>query len=280
MHTVTDATDTPGTPDTPTLASARLAGRDRPGWGWSITSAAFIVGFAAIFFRVPPFWYLLWLGVLIVVIRLTPLGERTVQREQSALLAGLVPSQRITSRPLLTAVAAFLPLLVILPAFSWDLSDPADLWNGGILCPIAVFGLLTWTVVQELRATGHRARWWTAWVVLAVLVAGFFLVGGPARLRWNYCKDRLTTVVAAGGEVTSDNTGALCWHDAEQRVVDGDIRLYTDAGDTDGNDAAGLVYSPDGAVERSGDIRSLIDLGGGWYWFETGSLVRDFWFDS
>jgi len=252
----------------------------RPGWGWSLASASLAVGFVAIFFPVAPFWCLVWLAIIALVLRLTPVGSRLVQRERSALLSGLAASPHVTERPRLVAVLAFLPVPIIAGSLAWDLSDPSDLWNGGILFVAAMFGFLVWTVVQELRGAGQPARWWAPWVVLTSLLGAFFLVGGPSRVRWAYCEDRLTRVVAAGGDVTEANTGSACWHDAVQREEDGQVRLYLEMGEPDGSGGEGLVYSPDRSVEQAGGLRELIDLGGGWYWFETGSPVRSFWFDG
>ena len=77
--------------------------------------------------------------------------------------------------------------------------------------------------------------------------------------------------------------GRWCWPDADARTVDGDLRLYTDVDDSPdapADSGSGLVYSPTAAVEQAGNIRVLVPLGSDWYWFETGSPVRDFWFDG
>jgi len=262
----------------PLVASASDGGR--PGVGWSLASAALVVGSGSLLFSIAPFWCLFWLVAITAGLRYTPIGAKVARREREALLGGLSRNGLVTRWPLATAAVAFLLPIAMLVGLSPDLSDPSDQWNGGILFVVAVIGFLTWLVVLELRVAGRRARWWGAWVTLACVVAGFMLVGGPARVRWAHCVDRLTTVVEAGNDVTESNTGRFCWHDADQRTVDGQVRLYLDRGDGSGEGASGLVYSPDGAVESAGDVRSLIDLGDGWFWFETGSLVRNFWFDK
>lgn len=267
---VDDAERSPGT----------LHDSGQPGFGWSLASASLVVGSCSLLFSIAPFWCLFWLAAITAGLRYTPIGTKVAHRERDALLGGLSRQGVITRWPLATVIVAFLLPIALLAGLSWDISDPSDQWNGGILLVVAVIGFLTWLVVLELRASGHRARWWGAWLVLTCAVGGFMLVGGPARVRWAHCVDRLTTVAAAGNEVTTSNTGSYCWHDADQVVVDGQVRLYIDLGDGSGEGAGGLVYSPDNAVESAGDIRSLIDLGDGWFWFETGSLVRDFWFDK
>ena len=255
-------------------------GARHPSWGVCIASAAPVVGLLSILFPLAPFWAIVWMLGIVLLLRFTPLGSRWLQTEKSALLSGFVAHPVILRHPRLTAVALFALPIVIVVAVMWQFSDPNYLWNGGVLWISSIFGYLAWTVAIELRAAGHQARWWNTWLTLMVLTTAFVVVGGPARARWAYCEDKLADAVTSGEQVTKANTGRFCWWDAEQLVVDGQTRLYTDQDDQNAAEGEGLVYSPDGAIEKAGGIEVLIDLGEGWYWFETGSPVRNFWFDA
>lgn len=242
-----------------------------PGWGWSIASASLVVGLVAFFFPLAPFWTLLWLAALTVLFGLTPLGERWVITQRSALLSDVVAHPSVSNHPRLVAAAVFIVPAVLVPGVAWDLSDPGQRWNGGALWGIAVFGFLVRSMVEELRSAGHRARWWFVWLALAIVLGGLMLVGAPGRIRWAYCESRM------------NDGGTLCWGDAARRVVGGDQRYYFDIDDSPGalpDAGEGLVYSPTRAIETAGVVRVLVPLGDGWYWFETGSPVRDFWFDG
>jgi uncharacterized membrane protein HdeD (DUF308 family) len=271
----------PGSADTASRAETH------PGWGWSIASATLVVGLAAFFFPLAPFWTLLWLAALSLVFGLTPLGAKWVITQRSALLAD-VTHPALTRHPRLVAVVVFVLPTLLVPGVAWDLSDPGQRWNGGALWAIAVFGFLVRTVVEELRAAGHRARWWKPWLLITIVAGMLVLVGAPARARWAHCEPLLRAAVDAAPsleqvDVSTDATDRWCWTNADLRVVDGDLRLYTDiddAADAPANAGEGIVFSPDRSVETAGGVRVLIGLGDGWYWFETGSPVRRFWFDG
>ncbi|MFM7253267.1 MAG: hypothetical protein ACKO27_09420 [Ilumatobacteraceae bacterium] len=255
----------------------------RPGWGWAIASAALIVGLAAFFFPLAPFWTLLWLVALAVVLQLTPLGTRWVVTQQSALLSEVGTHPLITRHPRLVASAVFVLPAVLAPGIAWDLSDPGQRWNGGALWAMAVFGFLVRTAVEELRRTGHPARWWSSWLALTLVIGGFVLVGGPARARWAHCDAAMTAAARADLDFSADATGRWCWGDAVVRTVDGGLRLYVEVDDSPeapADSGTGLAYSPDGTIETAAGIRALVPIGDGWYWFETGSPVRSFWFDG
>lgn len=254
-----------------------------PGWGWAIASAALIVGLVAFFFPLAPFWTLLWFTALVLLLGLTPLGERWVITQQSALLSEVGTHPFITRHPRLVAIGVFVLPALLSPGIAWDLSDAGQRWNGGALWAIAVFGFLVRTVVEELRRSGRPARWWTAWFAITLVLGGFMLVGGPARVRWSHCESVLTGAVTSTGGFSTDQLDRWCWPDADTRMVDGQLRLYTDTDDSPDapvDSGSGLVYSPDAAIEHAGDVRVLVPLGDDWYWFETGSPVRDFWFDG
>lgn len=255
----------------------------RPGWGWAIASAALIVGLAAYFFPLAPFWTLLWLVTLVLLLRLTPLGHRWVITQQSALLSEVGTHPLITRHPRLVAVAVFALPVVLAPGIAWDLSDPGQRWNGGALWAMAVFGFIVRTVVEELRRSGRPARWWKPWLALTLALGGLVLVGGPARIRWAECDGPMTVAATTDLDFSREATGRWCWDGAEQRMVDGVLRLYVstdDAPDAPPDSGEGLAFSPDGRITTSGGIRTLVPLGDGWYWFETGSPVHSFWFDG
>lgn len=259
-----------------------LARSARPGWGWSIATATLVVGIVAFFFPLAPFWTLWWLLALVLVLRLSPIGARWIETQRTALLADLVTHSAVVRHPRLVAVAVFVLPTLLAPGVIWDLSDPVDRWNGGALWAMAVFGFLVRTLVEELRRAGHRARWWITWLAATIAIGTAVLWGLPAHVRWDYCRPLLTDAVnRAVGDI--DDGVRWCWDDAEVRVVDDEIRLYTDTIRDDGqpSDAgSGLVFSTDGSIVTAGGIRTLVDLGGGWYWFETGSPLRDYWFDG
>lgn len=252
----------------------------RPSWGLCIASAAPVVGLLSILFPLAPFWALMWMLVICLVLRFTPLGGRWLQTERLALVSGLVAHPAILRHPRLTGVALFAVPMVLVIAVVWQFSDPNYQWNGGVLWISSIFGYLAWTVAIELRAAGHQARWWRPWLTLMVITTVFVLVGGPARARWAYCDDKLSAAVQSGEQVTKANTGRFCWWDADQQIVDGQVRLYTETDDEHPGEGEGLAYSPDGAIEMSGGLDLLIKLGDGWYWFETGTPVRNFWFEA
>lgn len=256
-----------------------------PGWGWSLASATLVVGLVAFFFPLAPFWTLLWLVGLTALFALTPLGSRWVATQTAALLSDVAAHPVIGRHPRIVAVAVFVLPVVFTPGVAWDLSDPGQRWNGGALWAIAVLGVLVRSMVAELRSTGHRARWWQPWLVLTIVAGALMLVGLPARVRWAHCQPGLTAAVT--GATTADEVDISddrwCWSDAEVRIVAGDVRLYTevDTSPTASPDAGeGIAYSPGRAIETAGSVRVLVPLGDGWYWFETGSPVRDFWFDG
>lgn len=271
----------------PAPADTATRGDRHPGWGWSLASATLVVGLAAFFFPLAPFWTLLWLAALSLVFGLTPLGAKWVITQQSALLAD-VTHPALTRHPRLVAAVVFVLPTLLVPGVAWDLSDPGQRWNGGALWAIAVFGFLVRTVVEELRAAGHRARWWKPWLAITIVAGVLVLAGAPARARWSHCAPLLRAAIEAAPspemvDVSADSTDRWCWTDADVRVVDGEVRLYTDlddAIDAPPNSGEGIVFSPDAAVESAGEVRVLVPLGDGWYWFETGSPVRDFWFDG
>lgn len=271
----------------PMSQPASTRGDTHPGWGWSIASATLVVGLAAFFFPLAPFWTLLWLAALSLVLGLTPLGAKWVITQQSALLAD-VTHPALTRHPRLVAATVFVLPTLLVPGVAWDLSDPGQRWNGGALWAIAVFGFLVRTVVEELRAAGHRSRWWKPWLLITIVAGVMVLAGVPARARWAHCAPLLQAAVEAAPsldrvDVSSEGTDRWCWTNADVRVVDGELRLYTgvdDAADAPVNAGEGIVFSPDGAIETAGGVRVLVALGDGWYWFETGSPVRNFWFDG
>lgn len=254
---------------------------ERPSWWVCIASAAPVVGIMATLFPIAPLWTVAWFLGITLVLKFSPLGPRWLRFERSALLSGLVAHPAVLRHPRLTAFVAFAIPALLVSAVLVELSGPAYLWNAGVLWVSSLFGYLVWTVVVELRAAGHRVRWWNLWLAMTIITTVFILVGGPARTRWAYCKDQLTDAVEQGVPVSDSDVGRVCWPDATERVVDGQTRLYTSFYDEEGPDAGeGLVYSPDGAIEMAGGLQLLIALPGGWYWFETGSPVHDFWLDT
>jgi hypothetical protein len=136
-----------------------------------------------------------------------------------------------------------------------------------------------WSFAQHGRAIGRPIRWFRAWLVVCLAVGLFHTFGGPFHARWAYCESRLTDAVTTHSPIDSDSVGWLCWPDTNERVVDDETRLYFDGG-VNSTSGSGLVYSPDGTIEHAGGLKALRDLGDGWYWFETGSVLRNIWIDG
>jgi hypothetical protein len=184
----------------------------------------------------------------------------------------------IERRPrVMLALFALFPIALAINA--WETAGPDDQWNTLAAAITAGGCWVGWSFAQHGRAIGRPIRWFPAWLVLCLAIGGFHTIGGPFHARWAVCESRLTDAVTAGRPIDKDSVGWLCWPDTHERVVDGQTRLYFDGG-LNSDTGAGLVYSPDAAIEREGGIRSLRDLGDGWYWFETGSVLRGIWFDG
>lgn len=237
-------------------------------WPASLTIGVAAVGILGVL-GTAPFWALCG-GVAAAASAHYSLPDQSVRLLQ---LAGRAPGSLNVERAII--VLLFLAPLIALST-AWGAATPRLLWSPWWLVYGVGFGFFAYAFALR-RGGGERPqRWWWAWLPLAILVVGFFAVGGPFRVRWAYCEARLTDAVVAGEVIEIANTGRFCWHDTEQLTVDGERRLYFGSV----NDANGLVYSPAGAIEESDGIRLLRELGGGWYYFEEGSAVHDFWFDG
>lgn len=184
----------------------------------------------------------------------------------------------IERRPrVMMALFAVFPLALAVNA--WETAGPDDQWNTLAAAITAGGCWVGWSFAQHGRAIGRPIRWFPVWLVLCLAIGVFHTLGGPFHARWAYCESRLTDAVTAGRTIDDRSVGWLCWPDTHERVVDGETRLYFDGG-ISSDTGEGLVYSPDGSIERSGGMRALRNLGSGWYWFETGSVMRSIWFDG
>lgn len=187
-------------------------------------------------------------------------------------------ASRIERRPWVTlALFCLFPLAMAFNA--WISAEPDDQWNPLAAAITAGGCWVGWAFAQQLRLSHRASRWFPAWLTVALAVGIFYTVGGPFRVRWAVCESRLTAAVQRGEPIERDTVGRMCWYDATERDVDGERRLYFDGGQLNAN-GTGLVYSPDRSIEQAGGIRVLRELGGGWYWFETGSVLRSIWFDG
>jgi hypothetical protein len=239
-------------------------------WVSALAVGVFAVGAAGLL-GVAPLWSLI-AGVLITAAAWDtfPRWSPWLRRHLSAKVTAMARRPRLA-----VAIILIAPPLAISAA--WDQAHPTTVWIPLALMvgPYVAFHVHAFASRDSDRPT---ARWWWAWLPLASILVVFFAVGGPFRARWAYCQSRLTAAVTAGEPVEIANTGRFCWHDATERTVDGERRLYF--GGADDGDGSGLVYSPTGAIEQSAGLALLRDLGGGWYYFEEGSIVRGFWFDG
>ena len=184
----------------------------------------------------------------------------------------------IERRPrVLMALFAIFPLILAINA--WETAGPDDQWNTLASAITAGGCWVGWSFAQHGRAIGRPIRWFPAWLVLCLAIGLFHTFGGPFHARWASCESRLTAAVTAGEPVDDRSVGWMCWPDTTQKTVEGQTRLYFDGG-VNSNSGSGLVYSPDGAIEHAGGLKALRDLGDGWYWFETGSVLRNIWIDG
>ncbi|MDO8403157.1 MAG: hypothetical protein Q7T27_06640 [Pseudomonas sp.] len=187
-------------------------------------------------------------------------------------------TDRLERRPrALVGLFALFPIALAINA--WQAAGPDDQWNTLSAAITAGGCWVGWSFAEHGRATGRPIRWFPYWLAISMAVGVFHTVGGPFHVRWAVCESRLTEAVQQGKPLSTSTTGWMCWPDSHPREVDGQQRLYLDGGIVNDN-GEGLVYSPDGAIERAGRIKALRDLGGGWYWFETGSTERSIWFDG
>jgi len=187
-------------------------------------------------------------------------------------------AETIERRPrLLLAMFALFPLALAINA--WQTAEPNDQWNTLAAAITAAGCWVGWSFAEHGRRSGRPIRWFPVWLSLCMAIGLFHTVGGPFRVRWAMCEQRLTDAVAARVDVSESSVGRFCWPEAHEREVDGLVRLYLEGGITS-ESGEGLVHSPDGAIVRAPGLRVLRDLGGGWWWFQTGSVERSIWFDG
>ena len=240
-------------------------------WGAALAIGVFVVGVIGAL-QIAPFWSLCW-GVGAAITARFGLPDRSARL--LALTAAEEPRSPTHRRPLV-ALIFLAPFIAVVGV--WDAATPAQLWYPWALVWGVGFGFLVYAFAVRRGGGTHPQRWWWAWLPIAAVVVVFFAAGGPFRVRWAHCEPRLTAAIERGDPIERSNTGRFCWHDAVEKTVDGQRRLYLeDAGEGRG---AGFVYSPDGAVETAPGLQLLRKLGDGWYYFEEGSALRDFWFDD
>jgi len=256
----------------PTPASGRAA-RPHTSWGLSIAGGAFTYGLLSAI-GANPFWAA-WIGVAAFgIIRLS-------RPEPAAWLLSwledrlLLPEDAKKSPTPLIIGIFLLPFLALYSGVA-GLAEPTDVWNPGAMALTGLGAAIVYAFAHYRGTAERAARWWPYWLVLAIAVGSFVLIGGPFRTRWSYCESRLSAAVAAGEAISTDNTGRFCWHDAVERTVDGERRLYFDGGEQD-DSGKGLVLSSDRSIEHAAGIKFLRRLTNGWYYFETGSVVHGYW---
>ena len=242
----------------------------RASWPASLAIGSFVVGVAGVL-DTAPFWAICCglAAVLVVHFNLPDPMPRLLTWTHT-------DAPRWTNHPRIVITVFFVLLPLSLTA-AWAAASPSQLWNPWALFYGLPVGLHVFAFSLRRGGGSRPQRWWWIWLPLASLVILFFAVGGPFRARWAYCESRLTAAVSAGEPVEIHSTGRFCWHDAVERTVDGERRLYISGADEEG-DGEGLVHSPSGAIERAPGIEMLRSLGGGWYYFEEGSPEKGFWF--
>jgi hypothetical protein len=276
----TDTTDAaPTDADSASTASSNRAplmpGAEPPSthfsWGASLAIGVFVVGVIGAL-QIAPFWSLCWGAG-------AALAARFGLPDRSARLLALTVAEepRPAKHQRLAVAGLFLAPLIAL-AGVWDAATPAQLWYPWALVWGVGFGFLVYAFAVRRGGGTRPQRWWWAWLPIAGIVVVFFAAGGPFRARWSYCESRLSAAVARDEPIERSNTGRFCWHDATDKTVDGQRRLYLEDG-TAGS-GTGFAYSPDRAIEQTPGLQLLRNLGNGWYYFEEGSALRDFWFDD
>ncbi|MDO8361465.1 MAG: hypothetical protein Q7V88_01085 [Actinomycetota bacterium] len=279
-NTSTSTNDTVDTVDTNgTNGTVDTNGTVARSWPFALAVGATVAALAAFALQLAVVPTLLVLVGVTALMLLDPSTARLAHRLIDMFEIDVTDdSEPLEKRPrLMVALFCLFPLVMAINA--WQSSGPDEMWNQLAAAITAAGCWVGWAFAQHGRAIGRPVRWWPVWLTVALAVGVFYTVGGPFRARWAYCQPKLTVAVTRGEEVTKANTGSFCWHSARQRVVDGQTRLYLE-GDEGDDDATGLVYSPDHAIERTPGIRMLRDLGDGWYYFEIGSVVRSIWFDG
>lgn len=241
-------------------------------WAAAVALGIFAVGAAGVL-DTAPFWSLCW-GIATVSVARFGLPD-----PMPRLLAWTQnDSPRWSQHPRAAVTLLFVAPPLALTA-AWEVASPTVLWSPWALVWGVPVGLFVYGYALRRGGGIRPQRWWWVWLPLASLVILFFAVGGPFRVRWAYCESRLTAAVTAGTPVDIPSTGRFCWHDAVERTVDGERRLYISGADDDG-DGKGLVHSPSGAIERAAGFSLLSELGDDWYYFEEGSPAKGFWFDG
>ena len=247
-------------------------------WSFAVAAGATIAAITAFVLQLAVVPTLLVLVASTVLLRLdtqtATIARRLVLRFESDVTE---EAERIERSPWVIALFCLFPAVIAINA--WFSAEPNDQWNPLAAAITAGGCWVGWAFGQHLRQSGRGTRWFPAWLVVALAIGAFYTVGGPFRVRWAVCSSRLTEVVTNDEVLSLANAGHLCWYDATERKVEGERRFYFDGGEVNDN-GEGLVYSPDRSIERAGAMRVLRDLGDGWYWFETGSVLRSIWFDG
>lgn len=254
---------------------------NRQSWSFALAVGATVAAIAAFVLQLAVVPTLLFLAVSGLVVRFDVpsglLARRLIIRFGTDVTDD---AERIERRPRLM-LALFIVFPLALAANAWQVADPDDQWNQLVAAITAAGCWVGWSFAEHGRAVGRPLRWFPVWLTVSLAIGSFHTLGGPFHVRWALCEDRLSSAVETGIEVGrrlgDEPAGWLCWSDSMVREVDGEIRLYVDVSAEEGK---GLVYSPDGSIERTSGIRVLRELGDGWYWFEVGSSLRSIWFDG
>jgi len=251
----------------------------RASWWFSLAMGATTAAIAAFLLQLALVPTVLVLAAVALLVRLDAptgtLARRLIIRFETDVTED---SDRIERRPrVLLALFAVFPLALAINAC--QSAGPDDQWNTLAAAITAAGCWVGWSFAEHGRSIGRPIRWFPFWLTVCLAIGIFHTVGGPFHVRWAYCQSRLTAAVTQGTPIGAHATGWMCWPDAHVRVVNDQTRLYLDGG-INSETGQGLVYSPDGAIEQTSRLQALRDLGDGWYWFETGSVVRSIWFDG
>ena len=251
----------------------------RASWWFSLAIGATTAAVAAFLLQLAVVPTLLVLAAVALLVRLDAptgtLARRLIIRFETDVTED---SDQLNRRPrVLIALFALFPLALAINA--WQSAGPDDQWNTFAAAITAAGCWVGWSFAEHGRSIGRPIRWFPYWLAVCLALGIFHTVGGPFQVRWAACHSKLTAAVEQGTPIGSRATGWMCWPEAHVREVNGQTRLYLDGG-ISSETGQGLVYSPDGAIEQTPRLQTLRDLGSGWYWFETGSVVRSIWFDG
>lgn len=143
---------------------------------------------------------------------------------------------------------------------------------------VAVAAVLVWivrfvvTVLSNRHSGGRLGRRWLVVPALTVVVAALWLSDAPLRVRWALGRDAFERELARYDprELPSEREPVGSYEASVRRFGDG-TRFYTSSSGDGGG--TGFVHLPTGLnfdnTSQGFSSPNLIDLGGGWYAFES-----------